>query len=47
MLDALLTECRDFATKVQRGEAKLKNAAVDIVPPDPLPRADGNLPVVK
>ncbi|MCC7292264.1 MAG: hypothetical protein IT449_09415 [Phycisphaerales bacterium] len=38
MLDALLSECRTFAEEVARGEATLKNAAVDIKPPDPLPR---------
>ena len=45
MLDALLSECRDFAEKVRRGEATLTNAAVDIVVPDPLPRADGSIPL--
>lgn len=44
MLDALLSECRDFARKVARGEAALKNAHVDIKPPDPLPR-DGKIPL--
>ena len=32
MLDALLAECLDFAEKVRRGEAQLKNAAVEITP---------------
>ncbi len=45
MLDALLSECRDFADKVSRGEATLKNASVDIQPPDPLPRGDGSVPL--
>lgn len=45
MLEALLDECRDFAKRVERGEATLTNAAVDIVPPDPLPRSDGSLPL--
>jgi (E)-4-hydroxy-3-methylbut-2-enyl-diphosphate synthase len=45
MLDALLSECRDFAGRVERGEAKLLNASVDIAPPDPLPRGDGSLPL--
>lgn len=33
MLDALLHECRDFAAKVKRGEARLKNADVAIAVP--------------
>ena len=45
MLDALLHECREFAAKVERGEARLLNAGVDIKPPDPLPRKDGSLPL--
>ena len=45
MLDALLQECRDFADRVKRGEATLSSAAVDIAPPDPLPRADGTIPL--
>lgn len=32
MLDALLEECRMFADRVRRGEARLKNAAVEIAP---------------
>jgi (E)-4-hydroxy-3-methylbut-2-enyl-diphosphate synthase len=32
MLDALLAECRDFADKVKRGQAKLRNAAVHVQP---------------
>ncbi|MBU0641466.1 MAG: flavodoxin-dependent (E)-4-hydroxy-3-methylbut-2-enyl-diphosphate synthase [Planctomycetes bacterium] len=34
MLDALLHECREFASKVERGEAELSNAAVDVVRPE-------------
>ena len=45
MLDALLAECRDFAGRVERGEAALSGADVDIVPPDPLPRAHGSMPL--
>ncbi len=45
MLDALLHECREFAQRVQRGEATLSNAQVDILPPDPLPRKDGSVPL--
>lgn len=33
MLDALLAECRELAAKVQRGEARLHNAAVDVAAP--------------
>jgi hypothetical protein len=36
MLDALFDEVRKFAAKVQRGEAQLKNARVEIKPPDPI-----------
>ena len=48
MLDALLAECRELAAKVQRGEAKLIGAHVE-VKPDPSPRADCSvsLPRVK
>ena len=45
MRDALLQECRDFADRVKRGEATLSSTAVDIAPPDPLPRADGTIPL--
>jgi (E)-4-hydroxy-3-methylbut-2-enyl-diphosphate synthase len=45
MLDALLEECRAFAKKVKAGEAQLKNADVNIAPPDPLPRKDGSIPL--
>ena len=36
ILDALFAEVRKFAEKVQRGEATLKNAKVEIKPPDPI-----------
>jgi (E)-4-hydroxy-3-methylbut-2-enyl-diphosphate synthase len=36
ILDALLKECRAFQEKVQRGEAKLGEKKVDILPPDPI-----------
>ncbi|MDZ4755741.1 MAG: flavodoxin-dependent (E)-4-hydroxy-3-methylbut-2-enyl-diphosphate synthase [Phycisphaerae bacterium] len=36
ILDRLLQECREFQAKVQRGEAKLGDKVVDIVPPDPI-----------
>src|SRR5881394_3202249 len=36
ILEALLKECREFQTKVERGEAKLGEKKVDILPPDPL-----------
>lgn len=36
ILDRLLEECRAFQDKVQRGEAKLGEKKVDIVPPDPI-----------
>ena len=45
MLDALLAECRAFADRVRRGEARLTNADVHIQPPDPLPRAVGSIPL--
>jgi len=41
MLDALLAECRDFAARVQRGEAQLTNTPVTVAPPDP----DGGSPL--
>src|SRR5687768_15457564 len=36
ILDRLLEECREFQAKVQRGEAKLGEKKVDILPPDPI-----------
>ncbi len=45
MLDALLEECRELAVRVERGEAQLLGASVEIKPPDPLPRADGSVPL--
>src|SRR5205809_234161 len=36
ILPALLKECRAFQETVQRGEAKLGEKKVDVIPPDPL-----------
>ncbi|MBL8745249.1 MAG: flavodoxin-dependent (E)-4-hydroxy-3-methylbut-2-enyl-diphosphate synthase [Phycisphaerae bacterium] len=36
ILDRLLKECREFQAKVMRGEAKLGEKKVDIIPPDPI-----------
>jgi len=36
ILERLLLECREFESKVLRGEAKLGEKKVDILPPDPL-----------
>src|SRR3954447_17573073 len=36
ILEALLKECRQFQSKVERGEARLGEKKVDILPPDPL-----------
>jgi (E)-4-hydroxy-3-methylbut-2-enyl-diphosphate synthase len=36
ILERLLIECRQFEEKVKRGEAKLGEKKVDILPPDPL-----------
>ncbi len=36
ILDRLLEECRKFEDKVRRGEAKLGEKKVDILPPDPI-----------
>jgi (E)-4-hydroxy-3-methylbut-2-enyl-diphosphate synthase len=36
ILDRLLLECRQFEDKVRRGEAKLGEKKVDILPPDPI-----------
>jgi (E)-4-hydroxy-3-methylbut-2-enyl-diphosphate synthase len=36
ILDRLLEECRTFQDRVQRGDAKLGEKVVDIVPPDPI-----------
>ncbi len=45
MLDALYEESLAFAARVERGEARLSNSHVNIVPPDPLPRKDGSIPL--
>lgn len=45
MLDALYEEAVAFAKRVERGEAELSSGDVNIVPPDPLPRADGSIPL--
>jgi (E)-4-hydroxy-3-methylbut-2-enyl-diphosphate synthase len=45
MLEALYEECVAFASRVERGEASLRQGGVKIAPPDPLPRADGSLPL--
>jgi hypothetical protein len=36
ILDTLLTHCLDLQGKVLRGETKLGDKKVDIVPPDPI-----------
>src|SRR5271154_2479312 len=36
ILERLLIECRQFEAKVQKGEAKLGEKKVDILPPDPI-----------
>src|SRR2546426_1208920 len=36
ILPALLKECREFQAKVERGEARLGEKKVDILPPDPI-----------
>jgi (E)-4-hydroxy-3-methylbut-2-enyl-diphosphate synthase len=36
ILPALLKECREFQDKVNRGEAKLGDKKVDVLPPDPI-----------
>ncbi|MCE9589000.1 MAG: flavodoxin-dependent (E)-4-hydroxy-3-methylbut-2-enyl-diphosphate synthase [Planctomycetes bacterium] len=36
ILDALLEECRKFQDRVRRGEAKLGDKVVEVIPPDPL-----------
>src|SRR3989454_2367630 len=36
ILEALLKECRSFQDRVERGEAKLGEKKVDILPPDPI-----------
>ena len=36
ILDRLLKECREFQTLVERGEAKLGEKKVDVLPPDPI-----------
>jgi len=36
ILDRLLVECRQFEAKVKRGEARLGEKKVDILPPDPI-----------
>jgi (E)-4-hydroxy-3-methylbut-2-enyl-diphosphate synthase len=35
ILERLLKECRDFQARIERGEAKLGEKKVDVLPPDP------------
>jgi (E)-4-hydroxy-3-methylbut-2-enyl-diphosphate synthase len=46
MLDALYNETLKFAGRVERGEVQPSTRTVQIIPPDPLPRADGSLPII-
>jgi (E)-4-hydroxy-3-methylbut-2-enyl-diphosphate synthase len=45
MLEALYEESVAFAERVERGDAQLSSGGVTIAPPDPLPRADGSIPL--
>ncbi len=45
MLEALYEECIAFAARVEKGEVQLSNHSVSIVPPAPLPRSDGSIPL--
>jgi (E)-4-hydroxy-3-methylbut-2-enyl-diphosphate synthase len=45
MLEALYEESVAFAQRVERGEAQLTHTRVHIIPPDPLPRRDGSIPL--
>ncbi len=45
MLEALYEETLEFAARVERGEVKQSQTDVTIVPPDPLPRKDGSIPL--
>jgi (E)-4-hydroxy-3-methylbut-2-enyl-diphosphate synthase len=45
MLDALYEEALAFAARVERGEVQLSHTRVKIVPPDPLPRKNGSIPL--
>ncbi|MHC4827389.1 MAG: hypothetical protein ACYTEY_12605, partial [Planctomycetota bacterium] len=36
ILDRLLDECRTFQDRVRRGEARLGDKKVEIIPPDPI-----------
>jgi (E)-4-hydroxy-3-methylbut-2-enyl-diphosphate synthase len=56
ILERLLKECREFQARIERGEAKIGEKKVDVLPPDPLGEAGGagekaqkgkSLPVVK
>ncbi|MGB0716577.1 MAG: flavodoxin-dependent (E)-4-hydroxy-3-methylbut-2-enyl-diphosphate synthase [Phycisphaerae bacterium] len=44
MLDALYEETLEFAGRVERGEVELSGVDVNIVPPDPLPFTELNVP---
>ncbi|MFQ5463074.1 MAG: flavodoxin-dependent (E)-4-hydroxy-3-methylbut-2-enyl-diphosphate synthase [Phycisphaerae bacterium] len=45
MLDALYQETVALAQRVEAGDVTLGRGDVSIVPPDPLPRADGTIPL--
>jgi hypothetical protein len=46
-LERLLAECRAFQEKVRRGEAKLGEKVVDIIPPDPIGELGSGVDLIK
>ncbi len=47
ILDRLLAECRAFQEKVRRGEAKLGEKVVAIIPPDPIGELGSGVDLIK
>ncbi len=47
ILDTLLDACVDFQNRVQRGEAKLGEKTVEIIPPDPIGELGSGLDIIK
>jgi len=47
ILPRLLAECRQFQDRVRRGEARLGEKKVDIVPPDPIGELGSGIDKIK
>ena len=46
ILQRLLEECKTFEGRVQRGEARLGEKVVDIIPPDPIGELGSGIDII-